>query len=119
MNKQRKVLITITYNEMGIIIDTKAEEIEQPNLQPICNQLATDCISRQDAIDALSIYGDKLTLDNVAERIYGLPSIQPEIIRCKDCWHYPSEYADCPMIGWARNENDFCSKAERRTDEIN
>lgn len=30
MNKQRKVLITITYNEMGIIIDTKAEEVEQP-----------------------------------------------------------------------------------------
>ena len=75
MNKQRKVLITITYNEMGIIIDTKAEELDS--------------------------------------------SEQPEIIRCKDCWHYPSEYADCPMIGWARNENDFCSKAERRTDEIN
>ena len=30
MNKQRKVLITITYNEMGIIIDTKAEEVAQP-----------------------------------------------------------------------------------------
>ena len=27
MNKQRKVVITITYNEMGIIIDTKAEEL--------------------------------------------------------------------------------------------
>lgn len=47
MNKQRKVLITITYNEMGIIIDTKAEEVAQPNLQPTCNQLATDTISRQ------------------------------------------------------------------------
>jgi len=53
MNKQRKVLITVTYNEMGIIIDTKAEEVAQPNLQPTCNQLATDCISRQAAIDAL------------------------------------------------------------------
>lgn len=30
MNKQRKVLITITYNEMGTIIDTKAEEVAQP-----------------------------------------------------------------------------------------
>ena len=30
MNKQRKVLITTTYNEMGIIIDTKAEEVTQP-----------------------------------------------------------------------------------------
>ena len=27
MNKQRKVLITTTYNEMGIIIDIKAEEV--------------------------------------------------------------------------------------------
>ena len=31
MNKQRKVLITTTYNEMGIIIDTKAEEVAQPD----------------------------------------------------------------------------------------
>ena len=30
MNKQRKVLITTTYNEMGIIIDTKTEEVAQP-----------------------------------------------------------------------------------------
>ena len=30
MNRQRKIVITITYNEMGIIIDTKAEEVAQP-----------------------------------------------------------------------------------------
>ena len=48
MNKQRKVVITTTYNEMGIIIDTKAEEVAQPNLQ-----LATETISSQAAIDAL------------------------------------------------------------------
>lgn len=53
MNKQRKVVITTTYNEMGVIIDTKAEEVAQQNLQPTCNQLATDTISRQAAIDAL------------------------------------------------------------------
>ena len=35
MNKQRKVLITITYNEMGIIIDTKAEEVTQPTCLPV------------------------------------------------------------------------------------
>ena len=34
MNKQRKVLITTTYNEMGIIIDTKAEEVAQPPVNP-------------------------------------------------------------------------------------
>lgn len=33
MNKQRKVLVTITYNEMGIIIDTKAEEVAHPETE--------------------------------------------------------------------------------------
>ena len=77
-------------------------------------------IKRQDAINALIEWVTKLFDDrSVVDVINEVPSAQPEIIRCKDCWHYPSEYADCPMIGWARNENDFCSKAERRTDEIN
>ena len=30
MNKQRKVLITTTYNELETIIDTKVEEVAQP-----------------------------------------------------------------------------------------
>ena len=38
------------------------------------------------------------------------------IVRCKDCYHYPNEYSDCPMIGWFRCEDDYCSRAERRTD---
>ena len=53
-------------------------------------------------------------IKEVRREIDELPSAEPEVIRCKDCCHYPSEYADCPMIGWARNENDFCSWAERR-----
>ena len=32
MNKQRKVVITTTYNKMGIIIDTKVEEVAQPEI---------------------------------------------------------------------------------------
>lgn len=28
MNRQRKVVITTTYNELGMIIDTKAEELD-------------------------------------------------------------------------------------------
>lgn len=39
MNKQRKVLITITYNEIGIIIDTKAEEVAQPEWIPVTKRL--------------------------------------------------------------------------------
>lgn len=39
MNRQRKVVITITYNELGIIVDTKAEEIDlsaQPERERDC-----------------------------------------------------------------------------------
>lgn len=46
MNKQRKVVITTTYNEMGIIIDTKAEEVAQPEKRTETH--ACDCISRED-----------------------------------------------------------------------
>lgn len=27
MNKQRKIVITTTYNDLGVIVDTKAEEV--------------------------------------------------------------------------------------------
>ena len=82
MNKQRKVVITITYNEMGIIIDTKAEEVAQPNLQPTCNQLATDTISRQAAIKEFSCC--ELTPDggidanDAMDILNQLPPAQPE-----------------------------------------
>ena len=87
MNKQRKVVITTTYNEMGIIIDTKAEEVVQPHLQPTCNQLATNTISRRAAIDAADeiIARDESGNNDVVkamtawkEYIKDLPSAQPE-----------------------------------------
>ena len=48
-----------------------------------------------------------------------LPSAQPEIIRCKDCKKNPHwEWVGCPMTGKdTRKPDDFCSYAERRTDE--
>ncbi|MBR2549296.1 MAG: hypothetical protein IKE92_04650 [Clostridiales bacterium] len=56
------------------------------NLQPTCNQLATDCISRQAAIDALSngalvnyqAAGHNNGLVKAIDVIKGLPSAQPE-----------------------------------------
>ena len=46
MNKQRKVVITVTYNEMGIIIDTKAEELGSSAQPEPCE----DAVSRRAAI---------------------------------------------------------------------
>ena len=122
MNKQRKVLITITYNEMGIIIDTKAEEATQPDLQPTCNQLAKDIcvpckdtISRQDAIDAVSNWlydgDDRRTVDQL---LSALPSAQPTIMRSiGELVGYTGE--PCPNCGRLRVERyesglEICEK---------
>ena len=110
MNTQRKVVITTTYNEMGIIIDTKAEEVAQPNLQPTCNQLATDTISRQQAIEAIHEDADWLASqgsDWQVERmerdksiLMSLPSAQSE--RQRGHW---VEIGDEPYDEW---ECDVC-----------
>ena len=48
-----------------------------------------------------------------------LPSAEPEIIRCKDCKYYQQDHLF--KVGFCdgrkRNNDDFCSRAERRTDE--
>ena len=57
------------------------------NLQPTCNKLATDTISRQDAIDALSHMcsedenGITVSRANVNSMLRALPSAQPESYR--------------------------------------
>ena len=92
-----------------------------------------DLISRQAAIDAVgSMLRRKFGIGgDLAEiTLAGLPSAQPEIIRCKDCKYYreyDSEYVENAVVvqcmadrypisetipdGW------FCAGAERRTDE--
>ena len=123
MNKQRKVLITITYNEMGIIIDTKAEEVAQPNLQPICNQLATDTISRQAAIDALcrECSGNCIPCDSFpcgeVEAIQKLPSADAvEVVRCKDCKWFNDIGCSIRIVDDSDKptENDYCSFGEQK-----
>ena len=120
MNKQRKVVITTTYNEMGIIIDTKVEEVAQPNLQPTCNQLATDTISRQAAIDDIWTVSPLARLDRkwVDRWLRQLPSAQPEIIRCRECKFASGDSRICMKFDHSPiGELDFCSFAERR--EVN
>lgn len=47
--------------------------------------------------------------------IKAVPSAQSEIIRCKDCKHYDGR--PCEIVDWYNTADDFCSRAERRTDE--
>lgn len=91
-----------------------------------------DLIERQAAIDAMcSVCGydcdkskfvynapqcEQVILCPEHYALSVLPSAQPEIIRCKDCkWKQGSE---CTRFSDVRPfPDDFCSRAERRTDE--
>ena len=81
-----------------------------------------DLISRQAAIDAILAikdYGnsDRANALGLAEcAVTTLPSAQPEIIRCKDCKHWDG-VDTCDVIDAPVWDNDFCSMAERRSDE--
>lgn len=92
----------------------------------------SDLIDRQKAIDALGEapkfkigllkkYAEGRNdqwFDDVAALVK-LPSAEPEITRCKDC-KYRDVFGYCvygTRLAWVTESNDFCSKAERRTDE--
>jgi len=94
---------------------------------------AFDCIRRQEAIDLIEDIETKRLKGEIglmyAPAIKGLnalPSVQPEIIRCEDCkWYGRADKRrfyrgmDClqKRIDTIVPDKDFCSKAERRTDE--
>ena len=76
-----------------------------------------DLISRQAAIDATWFepsYTDPLNvLTEVRDRLKALPSAQPDIIRCPDCY-YNDGTAYCELHFRNVKAKDFCSWAERR-----
>ena len=99
--------------------------------------MSKDLISRQAAIEVVQnrhmmLSKEKVLLINDLEK---LPPAQPEIIRCKDCKHwipydwmfsevwqskniadYPEDEIGCDCCDMAMKANDFCSRAERRTE---
>ena len=85
-----------------------------------------DLISRQAAIDAIRASTSKYTGfmememytdDDAVEAIEGVPSVEPEIVRCKDCKWWDNEddaerctHKYCSM--WAKPDG-YCSYGER------
>ena len=107
----------------------------QPTQSNASNVLKTlDCIDRQAAIDAIcAVCGNDC---DKSEFVYNapqdeqvilcpehyclctLPSAQPEIVRCKDCKYADNDGVCQNSVGLViQDDDDFCSKAERRTDE--
>ena len=91
----------------------------------------SDLISRQAVIDKMAeLQGRASTkaefkgISKAWKRIKKLPSAQPEIIRCKDCEDYQTDWETsypnrhyCATMDSMMPEDGFCSYAERRTDE--
>lgn len=124
-------------------IDMAISALQAQDLQSTCNNLATDTISRQAAIEALDqifdrceeieahlpegdpdrtgykMYPDYMT---VWKYLHQLPFAQPEIIRCKDCkWWSNDDYRECSNPnyddGYVTPAGFYCGYAERRADE--
>lgn len=92
----------------------------------------SDLISRQAAIDALRTCqtylfhtydpDKKISLESAEFEIEQLLSVQPEIIRCKECRYYewmnnrvPAEQTwFCHNWNAETGKDDYCSYAERR-----
>lgn len=101
----------------------------QPDLQPTCNNLATDTISRQVAIDAVNKIApvnteyDCTLLDILDVRyvLTELPSAESELIWCKDCKHRGEKPINDGRY-WCNIHNAFmyyCSDAERKEGKKN
>jgi hypothetical protein len=86
-----------------------------------------DLIERSAVIDLIDKYTQDMSTDYwtanygipsgvFEDEIMELPSAQPEVIRCKDCKHWDG-VDTCDVIDAPVWDNDFCSMAERRSDE--
>lgn len=95
-----------------------------PNDSNVLNVL--DCVSRQAAIEAVDAY---LGLSEVSKTIQNmtslqdilknLPSVEPEIIRCKECKHWGLRQRDfCDIWNdYISNGHFYCGCAKRREDD--
>ena len=113
------------------------KEFPSSELSTNLAEVGTDCISREQAIDAFNTNINELVvagkenadsvlryLNRVIDEIKQLPPIQPEIVRCKDCQYWNKGSCECPehdvncqdyYVGDIETEAEyFCGYAERR-----
>ena len=81
-----------------------------------------DLIERQDAMNVVKrLLGDSEISRTMQTALHILPSVQPEIIRCKECKFYTKMRTDsntgiCSLACRHLGDDGFCSEAERRSD---
>lgn len=67
----------------------------------------------EDIIYALEL---NLETNEAAGVVLGLLDYQFNIVRCKECVHN-GEYTDCPLNGYAKTDDSYCSYGEREESE--
>lgn len=103
--------------EMGKEVLKYAKDINVPN---------NDCISRQAAIEVVRKYNEShmilkgkpiLGAVSMMIELEDLPPVQPDIIACGDCKHYIPHDKRCGYWNHGVKPLEWCSQAERRTDD--
>lgn len=82
-------------------------------------------INEQDVFDIIDDLRNRMTVVGycaMVERVKALPSRDPEIIHCRECQYHRRDNTGCyycmrKEYGYGWGLNDFCSDAERRTDD--
>lgn len=59
-------------------------------------------------------------LKEATDELWKVPSAEPEITHCAECIHWKHSSARksyCEVFDWVNTAEDFCSFAERKTDD--
>ena len=86
---------------------------------------ALDCVSREDLTKGIETYFGDLPITvhyDMLALAQRLPSVQPEIIRCKYCKHWNNAptsdgYNSCEKDALIRHESFFCADAKLRGEQ--
>ena len=75
-----------------------------------------DAVSRKQAIDEIRRWFDliKLNPDILIDAIVTLPSVTPQVIRCKDCKHFKGKIVCEWHAGFYPDAEYFCADAEAK-----
>jgi hypothetical protein len=115
------------------LIEASINDIEElPSIQPVdkdINDSCKDAISRQGAIDHFKSIADATSIGNkynegfvdglnfAVGHLETMPSVQPDIIRCKDCKHKGTK--NCVANAWTTilgvtvKDDFYCGLAEK------
>jgi len=104
-------------------INQAAFEALDMAIEALSQESSEDVISRQAVLrlprnTTRNFFGEIVEESINVEEIEALPSAQPEIIQCRNCKFASGDSRICMKFGHSPiGELDFCSWAERKTDD--